>query len=122
MSRWSLRNSNFFLDRRIRTGCFVACLAAFAAPTRALDPQRAMTQYVYERWGPERGFPRGPVYAIAQSSDGYLWIGTQGGLLRFDGVNFASSGMNRRYPMMKTFLASLPTAKAVCGFGSKERP
>ena len=47
-----------------------------------------MSQYVYERWGPERGFPRGPVYAIAQSSDGYLWIGAQGGLVRFDGVNF----------------------------------
>ena len=83
-----MRNSNFYLDRRIRTGFFLACLVAMAGPAGALDPQRAMSQYVYERWGPEQGFPRGPVYAVAQSNDGYLWIGTQGGLVRFDGVNF----------------------------------
>ena len=47
-----------------------------------------MSQYVHERWGTEQGFPRGPVYAIAQSSDGYLWIGTRAGLVRFDGLNF----------------------------------
>jgi len=47
-----------------------------------------MSQYIHERWGTEQGFPRGPVYAIAQSSDGYLWIGTQAGLVRFDGLNF----------------------------------
>ena len=41
-----------------------------------------------ERWGPEAGFPRGPVYSIDQTKDGYLWIGTEKGLVRFDGVNF----------------------------------
>src|SRR5439155_18688943 len=47
-----------------------------------------MSQYIRERWGPDQGFPRGPVYAIAQSNDGYLWAGTQAGLIRFDGLNF----------------------------------
>jgi len=47
-----------------------------------------MSQYVRNRWGPENGFPKGPVYAITQTADGYLWIGTQSGLVRFDGVNF----------------------------------
>jgi signal transduction histidine kinase/ligand-binding sensor domain-containing protein len=54
----------------------------------AIDPNRAMSQYVRDRWGTEQGFPRGPVYAIAQTSDGYLWIGTDAGLVRFDGWNF----------------------------------
>jgi ligand-binding sensor domain-containing protein/signal transduction histidine kinase len=67
---------------------FVVYLAVFAGPAYAIDPNRAMSQYIHERWGTERGFPRGPVYAIAQSSDGYLWIGTQAGLVRFDGLNF----------------------------------
>jgi ligand-binding sensor domain-containing protein/two-component sensor histidine kinase len=53
-----------------------------------MDPNRAMSQYIHDQWGAEQGFPRGPVYAIAQSSDGYLWIGTQAGLVRFDGLNF----------------------------------
>src|ERR1700704_3406591 len=47
-----------------------------------------MSQYIHDRWGPERGFPRGPVYAIAQTPDGYLWIGTGAGLVRFDGWEF----------------------------------
>jgi signal transduction histidine kinase/streptogramin lyase len=58
-----------------------------------------MSQYVRDKWGPEQGFPRGPVYAIAQTADGYLWFGTQTGLVRFDGLNFrvigdASSSVN----------------------------
>jgi signal transduction histidine kinase/ligand-binding sensor domain-containing protein len=47
-----------------------------------------MSQYVREHWGTERGFPSGPVYAIAQTADGYLWIGTERGLVRFDGLSF----------------------------------
>ncbi len=54
----------------------------------AREPGKAMSQYVHEHWGRERGFPSGPVYAITQSADGYLWIGTERGLVRFDGLNF----------------------------------
>jgi signal transduction histidine kinase len=55
----------------------------------ALDPHRAVSQYVHDRWGADRGFLGGAVYAICQSDDGYLWIGTERGLVRFDGSNFA---------------------------------
>jgi ligand-binding sensor domain-containing protein/signal transduction histidine kinase len=54
----------------------------------AIDPARTTSQYVREKWGADRGFPHGPVYSIAQSANGYLWIGIERGLLRFDGVNF----------------------------------
>jgi ligand-binding sensor domain-containing protein/signal transduction histidine kinase len=54
----------------------------------AVDPNRTMSQYVRDRWGPESGFPAGPVYAIHQTPDGYLWIGTEKGLVRFDGLHF----------------------------------
>lgn len=57
-------------------------------PAYALDPNRAMTQYVHDHWGVEQGFPKGPLYAITQTANGYLWIGTQSGLFRFDGWNF----------------------------------
>src|SRR3984957_20505584 len=62
--------------------------AFFAADSWAIDPNRAMSQYVRDRWGTEQGFPRGSVYAIAQTPDGYLWIGSEAGLVRFDGTNF----------------------------------
>jgi len=47
-----------------------------------------MSQYIRERWGNDHGFPGGSVTAIAQTTDGYLWIGTENGLIRFDGLNF----------------------------------
>lgn len=59
-----------------------------AAAANALDPAKSIGQYVHDRWGPERGFIGGKIYAICQSSDGLLWIGAERGLVRFDGFNF----------------------------------
>jgi signal transduction histidine kinase/ligand-binding sensor domain-containing protein len=47
-----------------------------------------MSQYTRDQWGPKQGFQGGIVYAIAETPDGYLWIGTHKGLVRFDGLNF----------------------------------
>ena len=59
-----------------------------AVSASALDPNRTVLQYIRSSWGPEKGFPSGSVTAIAQTGDGYLWIGTDKGLIRFDGLNF----------------------------------
>jgi ligand-binding sensor domain-containing protein/signal transduction histidine kinase len=63
-------------------------LCAGQSGLQALDSDRAMSQYIHERWGIERGFPSGVVHAIAQTPDGYLWLGTDKGLIQFDGVSF----------------------------------
>jgi ligand-binding sensor domain-containing protein/signal transduction histidine kinase len=47
-----------------------------------------VSQYHHDLWGAERGLPGESVTAIAQTSDGYLWVGTNKGLVRFDGLNF----------------------------------
>ena len=54
----------------------------------AIDPRRELSQYIRDRWGSSKGFPGGQVYAITQTTDGYLWIGAEKGLVRFDGMNF----------------------------------
>ena len=54
----------------------------------ALDPYRAVTQYVQNTWDSRQGLPRNYVTSVVQTSDGYLWLGTQAGLVRFDGVRF----------------------------------
>src|SRR3984957_13816825 len=54
-----------------------------------LDPTRRISQYVHDKWGEDKGFIGGRIYAIRQSADGYLWIGTERGLVRFDGSNFS---------------------------------
>ena len=60
----------------------------FALSAFAVDPSRTVSQYLHDSWGTERGFPGGSITGIAQTSDGYLWIGTDKGLIRFDGLNF----------------------------------
>ena len=54
----------------------------------ALDPNRPLSQYVGEQWIAGSRFPGGAVNAIGQTPDGYLWIGTDQGLIRFDGFTF----------------------------------
>lgn len=56
--------------------------------SRALDPDRALSQYRRTFWNTRNGFPGGQVNGISQTPDGYLWIGTDRSLLRFDGQSF----------------------------------
>ena len=63
-------------------------LLGLASPACALDPTRAITQYVLQTWYARDGLPQNSVHAIVQSPDGYLWFGTEEGLARFDGSQF----------------------------------
>jgi signal transduction histidine kinase/ligand-binding sensor domain-containing protein len=58
------------------------------APCRLLCADRAMTQYSVTAWGHKDGLPSTFVYAVTQTKDGFLWLGTADGLVRFDGVQF----------------------------------
>ena len=66
----------------------VAALLLHPRETAALDTQKSIGQYVHRSWQRDDGLPQNSVYAIAQTDDGYLWVGTQEGLGRFDGVRF----------------------------------
>jgi len=73
----------------LRTAAWaVAVGLCLLPPALAIDPDRAISQYVRDEWGTEQGFPKGPVYGITQTADGYLWIASGAGLVRFDGWNF----------------------------------
>src|SRR5262245_11687609 len=75
---------------KLRLGVSGAILFLCAAsPLLALDPQRAPSRYGHDAWLSQNGLPQDFVGAITQTRDGYLWIGTLGGLVRFDGVRFA---------------------------------
>jgi ligand-binding sensor domain-containing protein/signal transduction histidine kinase len=54
----------------------------------AVDPDKQISQYGHNAWRIQDGVFSGAPNAIAQTTDGYLWIGTQSGLVRFDGVSF----------------------------------
>src|SRR3984957_21293798 len=63
-------------------------LAACVPAAFALDPHKSLTQYTRSVWTQQQGLPQDSVRAIAQTSDGYLWLGTDDGLARFDGYEF----------------------------------
>src|SRR6201993_402956 len=60
-------------------------LVAFCPCAFALDPSLDVNQYAHTVWKLREGFSKGIISSIAQTPDGYLWLGTEFGLLRFDG-------------------------------------
>ena len=60
----------------------------------AVDPDRRISQYAHTAWRTQDGFFTGVPWAVAQTKDGYLWVGTTSGLFRFDGVRFTSWNAN----------------------------
>lgn len=64
--------------------------AGGAGPAHALDPDKAFHHYVRNTWSIEQGLPQISALAITQDRQGYLWVGTQAGLARFDGVRFTA--------------------------------
>ena len=72
-----------------RTLCLWLLVALFAATAAwGLDPRLAITQYGRGVWTTANGLPQDSIRGITQTTDGYLWIGTMGGLARFDGGSF----------------------------------
>jgi diguanylate cyclase (GGDEF)-like protein len=90
----------------------LAALAVFAAlfvetHAFALDPHRALTQSRLSVWTSESGLPQNTVDAIVQTRDGYLWMGTEEGLVRFDGVRFVVSDRQSAPALRSSFVSSL---------------
>ncbi|HSK08056.1 MAG TPA: two-component regulator propeller domain-containing protein [Vicinamibacterales bacterium] len=70
------------------TACTLAVGPGVARPALALDPLIGLSQYHSLNWQIENGLPQNSVQALLQSREGYIWIATQAGLARFDGVRF----------------------------------
>ena len=68
-------------------GCSVLTFF-ISAPAAGLNPDRQISQYAHTAWRVQDGFLASFSLALTQTKDGYLWIGTQSGILRFDGVRF----------------------------------
>src|SRR5437879_4958916 len=81
-----MRRSSHNVQRALLAA--LLCLLIANQKTSALDPHKKITQYVHEAWQSDQGLPQNGVQAILQSRDGYLWLATQEGLVRFDGVHF----------------------------------
>src|SRR5580693_6597246 len=73
-------------QRQARAVVALGIVLACCACAFALDPSLDVSQYAHASWKVRDGFAKGAPGSIAQTPDGYLWLGTQFGLVRFDGV------------------------------------
>ena len=85
----------------------MALALAMPRAADALDHSKWMSQYVMRHWQTEHGLPAQAIYALAQTPDGYLWIGTEEGVARFDGVTFKVFDKANTPAMSVQFVLSL---------------
>ena len=104
----------------IRKGTTVHLLPAFllslwfctsAAP--AQNAKISLNQYKRAEWTAEQGFFSGRIEALAQTPDGYLWVGTTEGLFRFDGVRYVPVLTDRKQPLRQILGLSVDTKGAL---------
>src|SRR3982074_3399773 len=76
-----------------------------------LDSELPPPAYVSRIWRTQDGLPENRIRAIAQTPDGYLWIGTSGGLARFDGVRCVVSALSNPPAMTGDDISALSVAR-----------
>jgi signal transduction histidine kinase/ligand-binding sensor domain-containing protein len=74
----------------MRLGSLLLLAIIFGGNAPAAPLHKSLTQYSRTVWTQQQGLPQDTVHAIAQTADGYLWLGTDEGLARFDGYEFVA--------------------------------
>jgi signal transduction histidine kinase/ligand-binding sensor domain-containing protein len=92
--------------------CLVLLGAGGASPAAALE------KYVGTSWAHEDGLPSTLIYAITQTRDGYLWLGTSDGLVRFDGINFVPRRLVSKADLPLGAITALCAAKSGLWIGA----
>src|ERR1700722_783685 len=90
----------------VLAGMLIARTCAFA-----LNPALDVSQYAHTVWKIRDGFAKGSILSIAQTSDGYLWLGTAFGLSRFDGVRVVPWQPRPDQRLPSTTVSSLVAAR-----------
>lgn len=78
-----------------------------AAPPKGPRALGAAKSFHITRWSLDDGLPQSTITAIAQGADGYLWLGTFGGLVRFDGIRFNTYTMENAPGLTTNRIVSL---------------
>jgi signal transduction histidine kinase/ligand-binding sensor domain-containing protein len=71
------------------TVCASILIALLPGNARALETNKKLTQYLHRIWQAQPTLPQTSIYVATQTRDGYLWLGTQSGVVRFDGIDFS---------------------------------
>jgi len=90
---------------------FAAFAVACCPCASALNPSLDVNQYAHTTWTVREGFFKGGITSIAQTPDGYLWLGTEFGLLRFDGARSVAWHPPEGEQLPSSFVTALLAAR-----------
>jgi signal transduction histidine kinase/ligand-binding sensor domain-containing protein len=104
------------LSHAIVSTCRVGLLGATflftsAANCPAVEPTTPLASYGRQAWGMENGLPQNTIQSLAQTPDGFMWLGTEVGLVRFDGNGFQVFDRNSSPALPGNDIRCLLTAK-----------
>jgi ligand-binding sensor domain-containing protein/signal transduction histidine kinase len=77
-----------------------------------IDSRKELSQLSHDVWLTENGLPQNTIHSIAQTPDGYIWIGTEEGLARFDGIRFTVFDKQRTPELKSNYIRALLVDKA----------
>jgi signal transduction histidine kinase/CheY-like chemotaxis protein/ligand-binding sensor domain-containing protein len=77
------------------------------ATAQTFDSTKAMTQYVRQVWQEDDGLPENAVQTVVQTRDGYLWLATEEGLVRFDGISFTVFDKSNTPELRSNYIVAL---------------
>jgi signal transduction histidine kinase/ligand-binding sensor domain-containing protein len=95
----------------LATVLVTALFLFYANRSAALDPASRISQYGHTAWRVQDGYFGGVVKSIAQTQDGYIWVGTGGGLFKFDGVQVVPVRAQNAEKLTSTWIGALLTAR-----------
>ncbi|MGA3046352.1 MAG: two-component regulator propeller domain-containing protein [Terracidiphilus sp.] len=84
---------------------------AWCVPLFGLEPDSDISQYAHTSWKIRDGFLQGFILSIAQTPDGYLWLGTERGLFRFDGIRATPWPSLSKQQLPSSYVAALLAAR-----------
>src|SRR5215469_5861860 len=93
-----------------RAAVVLGILVSFSpCQSHGLNPKSLISQYGHTVWRVQDGYLNGNPTSFAQTADGYMWVGSQGGLYRSDGVTFTAWNPppGRQYPFNNASIQSL---------------
>ncbi|MFO1478100.1 MAG: two-component regulator propeller domain-containing protein [Verrucomicrobiota bacterium] len=105
------------MNLRVSTiSSLAATLVLLAIPraATALDPARTLWQYSYQSWNRNNGLPANSIGCITQTRDGYLWLGTSMGLVRFDGIQFTALDLPDENQFRSKYIVALDAGRDGC--------
>jgi ligand-binding sensor domain-containing protein len=90
-----------------RSNLIFLLLLVWSGNALALDSRRELSQLSHEVWLTESGLPQNTVHSIAQTPDGYVWIGTEEGLARFDWIRFTVFDKQKTPELKSNYIRAL---------------